>query len=616
MQEITETIEEKFDKKKDFLEVNSPICSIDESKSLSLISELFNKNHAENSNNKIKTSLDYNLLMTFYNCIRKSNEHLISFYKMVTQFDFNTRKLFFVKNEIFENFIINNSNIDYLNYYAGAVGCISNQLTEKIILSENINIIRSYVLIISSMFSKSVDEETINCFKNFILKNKDNLEVMFIISQLSVMSGKRDNDCEEILMDSKNYDAILKYGENFRLYRNEVVNACLKICDKQRSADNLNHYIKNILDRVVDFKNDKQIEDFFINNYSYSSHNITLYNYLALLSKTTRNNPFVECVAAVAKTGNMGNLEKILRFYKDYYGNVKVPRLEEEVEKFYLKSCSGEMFFNYIKSNSIVNDSIIEHIANTFYNYPEQIYKYVFDNNLDDEKLNNILINSHLTLKYAITRNIRLADRENFIFNANALNIGFTTTAERANAIVKYIEIVYDSEKSVECLEQYEKNMMLFLDRNPELFIKIILKYVSYTGKRFARYETFLSKMINNTYFGFEKSINEYMAYCDNAKTKGVKKINDILFSVNITSKEHKDLLLKYVLDYAKAPCELFDKSKIGDDPRYLQFKEDYEREKLARVKRQRRKPSGINPQEQGESGQGQQAPVGEDTNV
>lgn len=616
MQEITETIEEKFDKKKDFLEVNSPICSIDESKSLSLISELFNKNHSDNSINKIKTSLDYNLLMTFYNCIRKSNEHLISFYKMVTQFDFNTRKLFFVKNEIFENFIINNSNIDYLNYYVGAVGCISNQLTEKIILSENINIIRSYVLIISSMFSKSVDEETINCFKNFILKNKDNLEVMFIISQLSVMSGKRDNDCEEILMDSKNYDAILKYAENFRLYRNEVVNACLKICDKHRSADHLNHYVKNILDRIGDFKNDKQIEDFLINNYSYSSHNITLYNYLALLLKTINNNPFVECVAAVAKAGNMSNLEKILRFYRDYFRDAIVPRLEEEVEKIYLKSCSGEMFFHYIKSHSIVNDSMIEHIANVFYNYPEQIYKYVFDNNLDNEKLNNILINSHLTLKYATTRKIRLPDRENFIFNANALNIGFTTIAERANAIVKYIEIVYDSEKSVECLEQYEKNMMLFLDRNPELFIKIILKYVSYTGKRFARYETFLSKMINNTYFGFEKSINEYIAYCDHAKAKGVKKINDILFSVNITSKEHKDLLLKYVLDYAKAPCELFDKSKIGDDPRYLQFKEDYEREKLARVKRQRRKPSGINPQEQGESGQGQQAPVGEDTNV
>lgn len=611
--------EEKFDKKKDFIEVNSPICKIDGVKSLLVISEIMQKVNMEILA-KIKTSLDNNIFMTFYNCIRNSNFHLMSFYKSINSYDLKMRKLFFIRNEMFENFIIQNNKIDYLNFYASAVGCISNELTQKIISSGNVDIIKSYVITICSIFSKSEDinlEEVFNYFRSFISKNKYNLEVINIIYNLSVISNIRDDEYEELLMKSENHDAIFKYAEFFKLYRGEVVNACLNDCNSSKSADRLNNYIRNILDRISDFKNDQDIENFLIKNYNYNSHTTALCNYLSLLLKNTSNNPFVECVEAVAKAGNMSNLEKILKIYKDYYKNVKVPRLEDEVEKLYLKSCSGEGFFHYIKSYGIANDFINETIVNRLFSYPDQIYNYVIENNINNENLNNSLINSTLCLKFATAKNIRVPSRENFIFNYQTLNIGFANVVERANAMVKYIEIVYNTEKSVECLKQYENDLILYVNRNPDQFIKIALKYISYLGKRFVRYENFLSKIMFNGFFGFERSINEYMAYCDNAKTKGVKKINEILFSPTFNiGNSQKDLLLKYVLDYAKAPCELFDKSKIGDDPRYLQFKEDYEREKLARVKRQRRKPSGINPQEQGESGQGQQAPVGEDTNV
>ena len=134
--------------------------------------------------------------------------------------------------------------------------------------------------------------------------------------------------------------------------------------------------------------------------------------------------------------------------------------------------------------------------------------------------------------------------------------------------------------------------------------MKRIVNYCNILGRRI--------KKMENIIFGVIEKINCYLVdIYDKGLSTDVNNVESFVLDKTI-----KSLLVAYIIDIVKKPLVEADNSILKNEPRYIEFKENYEKQRTSRGKRQRRKSNRVSPHQQSKSGQGQQTLIGEDTNV
>lgn len=620
----------KFDKAKDFVNLNNPIAEIDSNKAISIIKNMIDIYYKEETSKKNKNEMMkapeefFNIL---YSRLTSNYSDLNRFYYTLSGYESWIKKVFFIRNEYYEDFLIKNSLLEKLNNYINSIGKEIESLTDKFVNCKDINIINSYIGSITHLIQDNdYLNKLINSLESCIQTNKDDVFISKLILTTAIVSKNRRISCEEILMNSKDNESILQYANIFGLSNDVVTNACLSICDSHCDYKRLNDHMRNNGTILGGISNNPIIESSFLKNTKYNNFYSALEAYLHSILRNPENDLFLNCFVAVEQN-NPANLNRIYNLYRKTYKH-RVSRFNSEFESKLLDNLNVDNFIDYVISNSIFNDEIDNRLINGFMINIDYVAKYIFASKRTNPVFYKHMSESIHCLKYACHFNIRVPEGEDYIFSNASLT--YKDSEEKIHEIIKYIGIVNSIEMSVCSLKIYEDYMIKTANRDKQYYA-VILSYISFSKNKFIKFENLLCNDINfatkrcielynvnglctNSVVSF---IEYYINYCKIVGKSGVNKINNVIFSKDVpTHPAIKKKLVEYILECAKMPCELFDNSIVGNEPEYLKFKEEYEKQATTRVKRQRRKLVGTDSQGQSQSGQGNEVSAGEITNV
>jgi hypothetical protein len=391
-------------------------------------------------------------------------------------------------------------------------------------------------------------------------------------------------------------------------------------------------------------KNIRSLEQLFIEGSEFSTDpsfiNLLIFYTKSLIkSKDFAIVPFYEGINILSKSIKR-NPSVICPFLQDIYGFCffsttlpiewdKIERLQFSTEEHFIQSSfvSSDIKIQYIQYFNLSNDIEIEETI-VKSNDCSLIYLYSDTFKKRMPQAENIISRDYiLSHSYALQNKVRMP-------LAEPMMIGNKTNFQ---AYLNMLHILHP-----EGIERFHKKIEKEILRNTDLAIA----YVNATRKSCITFENILLKglILNHDMKGNIKSVNTSIFNILNySKTinRRIKKMENVIFGVleNIncylvdiydkglsTDKNYLDYfvayktlklnLISYIVNVVKSPLVEADNSVLKNEPNYIKFKENYEKERTSRGKRQRRKSNRVSPHQQSQSGQGQQTLVGEDTNV
>lgn len=622
-----------FDKKKDFISLNSSIPTINPDKAYEIFIDEVSNNPSSNN------------IKLFITILSKSDYCLKRYHKFISSSDSDIKKLFFNRNKNYENLILTKKvKDDYSNNYFNCFLQEPNDLREEIFATEDIGIVYDYL---QGFLSKIHKKNEVFMFVNVLIKlfskgskNKD--EHNYIV-KLSNLVNRRMYELEEFLYEDGNEDSLIDYANNHKFSNEKIINSIIKKGKEYNSFYRLERHISLLFSDKTKVKNIPCVEKLFIEGLEFSKdasyiNTLMFYTKTLIVSKDFAVIPFYEGINILSNS--ITRIPSVIcPFLQDIYSFCfratlpvewdKIERLELSKEKYFIESCnvSSDAKIQYIQhfnlSNNIeIEDSIIKS------NDCSLAYKYssFFNKRMPEAEI-TISRDYILATTYALERKVRMPEAESrmsgnvnrFKEYLNMLNGLHPDGIERLDKKLEK-QILCDTDLSMVYVNTTKKNFIALENRLLKGLVlsqdmKGNIKSVTTSIVNIINYSKIINRRIKkmeNVIFGVLEKINFYLV---DIYDKGLSTDKNYLdyFVLYKTLKLH---LISYIVNVVKKPLVEADNSVLKNEPNYIKFKERYEEERTTRCTRQRRKSNRVNPHQKSQSGQGQQTLVGEDTNI
>lgn len=634
-----------FDKKKDFMDFNSTIPTIDAGKAYDMFVDILTNKTFETipaNANFLSNSCDVKLFITIFS---KSDYCLKRYHKLVSKSDPSTRKLFFYRNKNYERLILSKNvkgeySCDYFN-------CFTEEpidLREAVFGMEDVDIIFDYIFgFITKINKKNELYIFINILNKLFSKELKTDSANYIL-RISQLVQRRIYELEEYLYVDGNENDLIDYAYFHKFSNERIINATIENAKEINSFYRLERHIAFMFADRSAIKNIRSLEQLFIEGLEFSTDpsfiNLLMFYTKSLIkSKDFAIVPFYEGINILSKSIKR-NPSVICPFLQDIYGFCffsttlpiewdKIERLQSSTEEYFIQSSfvNSDIKIQYIQYFNLSNDIEIEETI-VKSNDCSLIYLYSTTFKKRMPQAENIISRDYiLSHSYALENKVRMPLAEPMMIGNKTsfqayLNMLHNLHPEGIERFHKKIEkeILRNTDLTMAYVNATRKNCIAFenillkglvsnhdMKKNiscVELSMKRIVNYCNMLGRRI--------KKMENVIFGVIEKINCYLVdIYDKGLSTDVNNVESFVLDKTI-----KSLLVSYIIDIVKKPLVEADNSILKNEPRYIEFKENYEKQRTARGTRQRRKSNRVSPHQQSQSGQGQQTLIGEDTNV
>ena len=575
--------------------------------------------------------MPYSQIDILFRIIEKNHFQLCRYYNLLSGCDKIVKECFFRRSVFVEKYVDKKIDVTTLCSYFNCVESPDEDFIENIMNDGDIKILEIFI---NKFINHIKVDDFLPKINNKILENAP--ERCKSVISFSKILQRKTPELETVFDISGTENTYLEYCTNWHNYDDKAFEKLIYIC-KNNFIGDIQFEIKMFMTSYLNNSGRKVqvLEDFFSNiNFDESYAKTYNPNLIHILSCYTSraalrmdmdikdNKLYSDAFRIFEKIFDtlLKNKDTCLVNFLHQFRNLyctlldaseKIRKIEglprlNLLENKFLSLLDFSYKKKYIDYHNLSNDADIKQFFIDSKNINDMVvFSIAYDFQFPEFEINPSIYPEN-AVNYACKFNIKMDENyeESMVLSINSPAI-----------VEKYFEhLIKNNLGSINKSKRFESNFY------PNK--KLSCLYTSLTNKRFIRFENYILQGLNGNrtyHIDFFIMFNDY---CKALKELPESFLKNVLDSCAIkycfkedSVNQYKDIVMDKIIDClkdcVKIPLELFDNSLIGNHPKYLAFKEEYEKSGLSKRKRQRRKLSGVDPQGEGESGQGQQTPAG-----